>query len=59
MNPSVKVLLASGYSLDSHAKEIMEQGCNGFIQKPFTMEHLSLKIREVLNDTPANIEGDQ
>jgi len=59
MNPSVKVLLASGYSLDSHAKEIMEQGCNGFIQKPFTMEHLSLKIREVLNGTPAKIEGDQ
>lgn len=59
MNPSVRVLLASGYSLDSHAKQIMEQGCNGFIQKPFTMEHLSQKIREVLNDTPANIEGDQ
>jgi CheY-like chemotaxis protein len=49
-DPSVKVLLSSGYSLDGQAKEIMAQGCKGFIQKPFTMAELSKKIREILEE---------
>jgi two-component system cell cycle sensor histidine kinase/response regulator CckA len=49
MNPHVRVLLSSGYSLDDDAAAIMRKGCNGFIQKPFDLELLSNKIREVLN----------
>jgi len=49
INPAVKVLLSSGFSVDGEATEIMERGCNGFIQKPFTMRQLSQKIGEVLN----------
>jgi DNA-binding NarL/FixJ family response regulator len=48
INPDVKVLLASGYSLNEKAKQVLDLGCSGFIQKPFNMEQLSLKIREVL-----------
>jgi len=48
INPSVTVLLSSGYSIDGQATEILERGCNGFIQKPFTINELSGKIREVL-----------
>jgi PAS domain S-box-containing protein len=48
INPGVKVLLSSGYSLDGQAAEILKRGCNGFIQKPFNMEQLSQKIRDVL-----------
>jgi CheY-like chemotaxis protein len=48
INPDVKVLLSSGYSLDGQATEILERGCNGFIQKPFNMRELSKKIREIL-----------
>ncbi len=48
MNPDVRILLASGYSQDRQANEIMAQGCDGFIQKPFDMSQLSRKIREVL-----------
>ena len=48
INPDIKVLLCSGYSIDGHATEILELGCNGFIQKPFTVEALSYKIREIL-----------
>ncbi len=44
----VKVLLSSGYSLGGQASEILGRGCNGFIQKPFGMRALSLKIKEVL-----------
>jgi PAS domain S-box-containing protein len=49
MNPQVRILLSSGYSLDGEAAAIMQQGCKGFIQKPFGLEQLSNKIREVLN----------
>ena len=49
INPDVKVLLSSGYSIDSQAKEILARGCDSFIQKPFTMPQLSQSIREVLN----------
>jgi two-component system cell cycle sensor histidine kinase/response regulator CckA len=48
INPYVKVLLSSGYSKDSRATEILARGCNGFIQKPYTMKGLSLRIREIL-----------
>ena len=47
-DPGVKVLLASGYSIDSQAKEIMAAGCRGFIQKPFGIVDLSRKLREIL-----------
>jgi DNA-binding NtrC family response regulator len=47
-NPDVKVILSSGYSIDGEATEILERGCNGFIQKPFNMKGLSGRIREVL-----------
>ena len=48
INPNVKVLLASGYDVDGQAKEILERGCSGFIQKPFDVEELSHKLREIL-----------
>lgn len=48
INPEVKVLLSTGYSVNGPATEIMEKGCNGFIQKPFTIEKFSQKINEVL-----------
>jgi two-component system cell cycle sensor histidine kinase/response regulator CckA len=48
INPDLKVLLSSGYSIDGQAHSIMERGCNGFIQKPFKLHELSAKIRETL-----------
>ncbi len=48
MDPGVKVLLSSGYSLEGEAKEILNRGCDAFIQKPFKLDHLSQKVREVL-----------
>jgi nitrogen-specific signal transduction histidine kinase/CheY-like chemotaxis protein len=48
INPDVRVLLLSGYSIDGEATEILERGCNGFIQKPFTMKELSGKIRDIV-----------
>jgi PAS domain S-box-containing protein len=48
INPNVKVLLSSGFSIDGEAGEILERGCNGFIQKPFNMKKLARKIVEIL-----------
>jgi PAS domain S-box-containing protein len=48
INPDVKVLLSSGYSIDSEATEILQRGCDGFIQKPFNMNGLSETIMEIL-----------
>jgi len=52
MEPVVKILLSSGYSLNGEAQGIMDRGCNGFLQKPFALEQLSLKIREILDSDP-------
>jgi signal transduction histidine kinase/CheY-like chemotaxis protein len=49
INPEIKVLLSSGYSIDGQASEILKRGCSGFIQKPFNMKKLSQKIREILD----------
>jgi two-component system cell cycle sensor histidine kinase/response regulator CckA len=49
LNPDVKVLLSSGYSLDQKAKAILERGCSGFIQKPFNMKILEEKIAEIIS----------
>jgi CheY-like chemotaxis protein len=50
INPNVKVLIASGYVKDQKIREMMEQGCRGFIQKPFSINALSQKIMNALND---------
>jgi len=49
INPDIKVLLASGYSMAGTASKIMDRGCNSFIQKPFKMKELSQKLREILD----------
>jgi len=48
-NPRVKVLLASGYSMQGQAREIMNRGCDGFLQKPFTLEDISVRIRPLIS----------
>ncbi len=48
IDPDVKVLLSSGYSLDGEAQEILDQGCDGFIQKPYRMKELMKAIERIL-----------
>ena len=49
IDPDIKVLLSSGYSIEGEAKDILNRGCDGFIQKPFKMKELSQKLREILD----------
>jgi DNA-binding NtrC family response regulator len=50
IQPDLPVMLSSGYAINGQATEIMDRGCNGFIQKPFNISELSQKIREVLDE---------
>jgi PAS domain S-box-containing protein len=49
VDADAKILLCSGYSLSGQANEILDRGCDGFIQKPFKLRELSLKLREILD----------
>jgi PAS domain S-box-containing protein len=51
IRPGMPVILSSGYSQEGQANDILKRGCNGFIQKPFTLAELSKKIRVVLDGT--------
>jgi PAS domain S-box-containing protein len=48
LDPQVRVLLSTGFSLDGPASELLEHGCQGVIQKPFTVEQLSEKLKTLL-----------
>jgi two-component system, cell cycle sensor histidine kinase and response regulator CckA len=48
INPRAKVLLSSGYSLNGRASKIIARGCDGFIQKPFSINDISKQLRKIL-----------
>ena len=47
--PELPIMLASGYAINGQAQKIMNRGCNGFIQKPFSVSELSQKVRQILD----------
>jgi CheY-like chemotaxis protein len=49
INPQIKILLSSGYSLDGDAQDILKGSSDDFIQKPFNVKILSRKIKQFLN----------
>ncbi|MGC8652563.1 MAG: PAS domain S-box protein [Candidatus Kryptoniota bacterium] len=44
----IKAILSSGYSQNGKAREIIESGVSGFLQKPYQVDKLLEKVREVL-----------
>jgi nitrogen-specific signal transduction histidine kinase/CheY-like chemotaxis protein len=48
--PGIRVIVCSGFSADGPAQMIIDAGARGFIQKPFSLNTLSEKIREALNN---------
>jgi len=49
IDPQVKVLLSSGYSLNGQASKIIKRGCVGFIQKPFTIRDIASQLRKIID----------
>ncbi len=50
IDPNSQILLSSGYALNGDAAEIINRGCEGFIQKPFNIKSLSTKVRDILDN---------
>jgi nitrogen-specific signal transduction histidine kinase/CheY-like chemotaxis protein len=49
INPAVLVLLASGYSINGEAQELIQDGVHGFIQKPFRQIDLERAVSAIVN----------
>ncbi|MBN1101870.1 MAG: response regulator, partial [Deltaproteobacteria bacterium] len=48
--PGLKVIVCSGYSQEGPAQEILDAGAQGFLQKPFSLDVLMEKLREVMKE---------
>jgi two-component system, cell cycle sensor histidine kinase and response regulator CckA len=48
VRPAVKVLYLSGYAQDAFSTPLAADGQKTFLQKPFTLQSLARKVREVL-----------
>jgi len=56
INPKVKVLLLSGFSLDSRIQAVLDQGASGYLQKPFRLAELSDKVAKILGSNDSESE---
>ena len=48
LDPKVKVLLCSGYSIQGEADQLIGTGASGFIQKPFSLRSLGRSINDIV-----------
>ena len=48
INPECKVLLSTGMDMNDEAENMLELGCEGYIQKPCSLEELEKKIRSII-----------
>jgi len=51
INPSAKILIASGYSADDTVKKTLETGAAGFISKPYQHTELLKRVRNILGES--------
>jgi two-component system, cell cycle sensor histidine kinase and response regulator CckA len=55
IDPAIKVLLLSGFSIDGDAQQLLKEGALGFLQKPFQKSELVAKLAGVWRGSePAN-----
>jgi len=50
IEPDVRVLVSSGYILNAETQEILNMGALGFLQKPYSMDAVESRLREMLAD---------
>ena len=49
IDPNAKVVLSTGYGENQEILELLNHGCRGVIQKPFSLQGLSKKVVEALS----------
>jgi two-component system, cell cycle sensor histidine kinase and response regulator CckA len=52
INPHIKTILCSGYTMDEEMQAVMEQGCNAFLPKPFTLDQVKSILRQIMIEEP-------
>ena len=50
MNPEVRVIVASGLVADGYRQEVLDAGARDFLQKPYEMNELVRRVRNVLDE---------
>jgi nitrogen-specific signal transduction histidine kinase/CheY-like chemotaxis protein len=50
VQPSLKALVSTGYSVEGEVSDLMTRGCKGYIQKPFSIKALAKEIRRILDE---------
>jgi PAS domain S-box-containing protein len=45
INPDAKIIVATGYSVQSKTQKILTRGVTGFLQKPFKLDYLAEELR--------------
>ena len=49
VNPSVRVVIASGYSAEGPTKDALLAGAKGFVNKPYDIRQVLEVVREVMD----------
>ncbi|MDA8123325.1 MAG: PAS domain S-box protein [Deltaproteobacteria bacterium] len=58
MNPKVRAVLSTGFSMDGAVQEIMKEGITGFIQKPYRLEQLRRVVAKAMGHPPLARSGE-
>ncbi|HOP63244.1 MAG TPA: ABC transporter substrate binding protein [Spirochaetota bacterium] len=48
IDPSVKVLITSGFRQDVRVRDVLGMGADGFIEKPYTLEKIAYALKDVI-----------
>ena len=49
IEPEIKVILSSGYDVDTEVRSMLNNGAAGFLQKPFSVNELTESVRKTLS----------
>jgi DNA-binding NtrC family response regulator len=50
LDPSARVVIASGYSVDESARQALESKTKGYIKKPFEFNQILKEVRRLLDE---------
>jgi two-component system, cell cycle sensor histidine kinase and response regulator CckA len=54
IDKDAKILISTGYAVDDKIEGFLNQGCHGFIQKPFSLSEFARAVRKILDNPKAN-----
>lgn len=49
VDPSARIVLTSGYNIDPQTRQLLDANGNSFLHKPFNIQELSFRLREILD----------